>query len=263
MLSSKQEQLTVAEQKELEQLESVLRRELRGFVEAGRALMEIRDKKLYRATHSSFDAYCCERWALHKTAIYQKIKGVEVIDQLSAIAEGEELPNEWQTRPLAPLEPEQRTAAWQAATTLAEGKPNNTEQVKRAVKAVKAEALPEFKIGQEVTVIDPASPFCGEVARISRISGLVIFCDCSGVEQPFFANEISSKLEPAKLQAQTPPNWTARRDKVDRMQGLEAELQIYKMRCTALEGVLSRVVHAARAGKLTNALVSEAERLLS
>lgn len=39
--------------------------EMRGkFVECGNALAEIRDKRLYRGTHDTFEAYCYDVWKL-------------------------------------------------------------------------------------------------------------------------------------------------------------------------------------------------------
>ena len=47
----------------------------RAFFEAGKALMELRDRKLYRSTHKTFEEYCRDRFghnrmALRKAQIY-------------------------------------------------------------------------------------------------------------------------------------------------------------------------------------------------
>ena len=54
MLSLFDQEMTMLEQNELAQHESVIERGIQTFVEVGASLMEIRDKRLYRRTHSSF-----------------------------------------------------------------------------------------------------------------------------------------------------------------------------------------------------------------
>jgi hypothetical protein len=51
-----------SEQTTLASLEEKIEQGLQTFVEVGLALMEIRDRKLYRGEHSSFKEYCKERW---------------------------------------------------------------------------------------------------------------------------------------------------------------------------------------------------------
>ena len=54
--------LTKTETASLTDCEQVIERGMATFVDVGRALLQIRDKRLYRGTHASFDAYCKERW---------------------------------------------------------------------------------------------------------------------------------------------------------------------------------------------------------
>ncbi len=42
--------------------EATIERGLQTFVEVGQALAEIRDRRLYRQSHATFEAYCNERW---------------------------------------------------------------------------------------------------------------------------------------------------------------------------------------------------------
>jgi hypothetical protein len=51
-----------SEQTTLASLEEKIEQGLQTFVEVGLALMEIRDRKLYRDEHSTFKEYCKERW---------------------------------------------------------------------------------------------------------------------------------------------------------------------------------------------------------
>lgn len=53
--------LTTAERMLLTQNEAVIERGRRAFVEVGTALAQIRDSRLYRQSHDTFEAYCRER----------------------------------------------------------------------------------------------------------------------------------------------------------------------------------------------------------
>jgi hypothetical protein len=52
------------------------------FVEVGLALLEIRDRRLYRLTHSSFATYCEERWQFSETYGTRLIQAAEVVQAL-------------------------------------------------------------------------------------------------------------------------------------------------------------------------------------
>jgi len=124
--------LTVSEQNELSRLEE---RIALSFYEAGRALAAIRDRKLYRATHSSFEAYCDGRWKFSRQQAYRLIDAAEVAEDLSPIGDtGTPQPvNEAQCRSLTPLAPEQRREAWVEAVNSAEGDRPTAAEVKQAV----------------------------------------------------------------------------------------------------------------------------------
>lgn len=106
---------------ELEQLEGVIQKNIGAFYEVGRALMEIRDKGLYRDVlgYDTFETYCKQRWDLSRPRAYQLIEAVTVKENLSTTVD---IP-ERQIRPLAKLQPEQQRTAWQKAVeTAPEGK---------------------------------------------------------------------------------------------------------------------------------------------
>jgi hypothetical protein len=104
----------------LEQLEDIIRKGQHTFVEVGRALMEIRDRGLYRDVlgYETFEAYCKERWDMGRQYAYRMIASAETIKYLSPI--GDIIPTtESQARPLTKLEPEQQKEAWQKAVETA------------------------------------------------------------------------------------------------------------------------------------------------
>ena len=114
----------------------------RAFFEAGKALAELRDRKLYRSTHKTFEEYCKQRFGYTRIAASYKIAAATVMDNLltnglqkEEIATDELqtpkmltnglqiLPNnERQVRPLVSLEPEVQREAWQKAVEEAGGK---------------------------------------------------------------------------------------------------------------------------------------------
>jgi hypothetical protein len=124
---------------ELEQLEGVIQRNIGAFYEVGRALMEIRDKGLYRDVlgYDTFEAYCKDRWDFGKWYAYKLMDSASVINEL------DNCPikpvTESQTRPLSKLEPAQQREAWQKAVeTAPEGKVT-AAHVSKVVKEITGE----------------------------------------------------------------------------------------------------------------------------
>ena len=75
-------ELSAADRKAHEADEAIIARGLASFIEAGRALMRIRDRRSYVLTHESFGAYCRERWRFNAAQAYRLIGSAEVIDVL-------------------------------------------------------------------------------------------------------------------------------------------------------------------------------------
>lgn len=76
--------LTTTEIDRLAACERSIEQGISVFVEVGRALTEIRDSKLYRATHKTFEAYCKERWEIGRTRAYDLIDQAKVTDALTS-----------------------------------------------------------------------------------------------------------------------------------------------------------------------------------
>lgn len=96
----------------LTECEQIIERGLNTFVEVGNALLEIRDSRLYRDSHSTFEAYCQERWGMERRNAYRLIDAANVVQSVSNWTQI--LPtNEAQARPLTGLSPEEMTSAWQ------------------------------------------------------------------------------------------------------------------------------------------------------
>lgn len=139
--------LTVPEQTKLKQLEAVIESGLRTFIEVGNALLVIREKRLYREAHDSFENYCRLRWNMTRRRADQLVQSAEVISNLLPLREeyenhgsqfsngsensGADMPlptSERQTRPLTELEPAEQRDAWtEAVATSRNGAPTSEE----------------------------------------------------------------------------------------------------------------------------------------
>jgi hypothetical protein len=128
--------LSLDEQAELARLETVIEKGLETFFEVGSALLDIREKRLYRQSHSTFADYCRERWTLSASYAHQLIDSVEVVNDLrkSARADFQTLPKtEKVVRPLVNLTTEDRQTVWAQSCQKANGHPT-AEQVAQTVK---------------------------------------------------------------------------------------------------------------------------------
>jgi hypothetical protein len=126
----------------------------RAFYEAGTALKELRDRRLYRSTHKTFEEYVQDRFGMKQSRSYQLIEATGVVDNLLAKVPPmvellgdssdkvpplvEVLPtNERQVRPLIQLEPEQQREVWQQAVEAAGGKVPSGRIVKDIVQRIR------------------------------------------------------------------------------------------------------------------------------
>jgi hypothetical protein len=115
--------LSQSEADELDRCEVVIRRGLKTFVEVGEALLTIRDRRLYRTTHGTFEEYCRSTWQLSDRHANRLVQAAEVSEALGPI--GPKIENEAQARELAPLcdEPEKLRETWKRANEATRGKP--------------------------------------------------------------------------------------------------------------------------------------------
>jgi hypothetical protein len=114
-------ELSTAEAKELKRHEAVIETRLKTFIEVGSALLAIRDKRLYRAEYSNFEAYCRNRWSFSRIHAHRLIVASGVVENL--LPTGNIPTSERQIRPLVGLQPDQQRIAWsQVAATAPNGK---------------------------------------------------------------------------------------------------------------------------------------------
>lgn len=127
------EQLDAYELAALARAEKTIRKGLRTFVSVGQALMEIRDRELFRATHPSFEAYLADRWRLSRRHGARLIQAAEVAAVLGPIGPVPE--TESQARELAPLlgQPGRLRQVWSSVFSRTSGRPT-AAAVRQAVR---------------------------------------------------------------------------------------------------------------------------------
>jgi phage N-6-adenine-methyltransferase len=109
--------VTVGEAERLAVLEQVIADGLQTFVDVGNALLEIRDGRLYRTTHGTFEDYCRERWGMVRRHADRLIEAASVAENLRPI--GLIPATESQARPLTHLPPDLQREVWQQAVETA------------------------------------------------------------------------------------------------------------------------------------------------
>lgn len=113
--------LTPMEQNDLDNLERVIQENFLGFVAVGKALAEIRDRRLYRNDQGrTFEGYCTELWDMCRSRAYQLIDSAKAVENVHncrqnnpQLAEITTPQNEAQARELAKLKPEDQVIVWQ------------------------------------------------------------------------------------------------------------------------------------------------------
>ncbi len=181
----------------------------RAFFEAGKALMELHDRRLYRSTHKTFEEYCRSRFGYTRMAATYKIAAATVMENLSTIGlhnaeittDGLQPPqmstiglqnvemstsglqilptNERQVRPLVALEPEVQRTAWQQAVQVAGGKVPTGRIVKDVVQRImeRTQVPNTYQLGEVCQILAKDNPELrgkggcwGIVARVNNFS---------------------------------------------------------------------------------------------
>ena len=111
----------------------------RAFFEAGKALAQLRDRRLYRSTHGTFEEYCRDRFGHSRRQSYLLMDAAVVFDNLVEICDqiDHKLPTaEGQVRPMTKLEPQEQQEVWLRAVELAGGKVPTGRIVKDVVQRI-------------------------------------------------------------------------------------------------------------------------------
>ena len=165
-------ELTEQEQSDRLHLE---RRVEQAFFEAGKALTELRDRRLYRSTHKTFEDYCRERFGFSRRQPYHLIEAAVIFDNLVEKCERSVhiLPtNEWQIRPLSKLDPDIQPEAWEQAVESANGKVPSHRIVKDAVQRImeRTQVPNTYQLGEVCQILAKDNP---ELRRKGGCWGIV------------------------------------------------------------------------------------------
>jgi hypothetical protein len=146
--------------------ERVIASGMRTFVDVGTALAEIRDSRLYRATHETFEAYCRGRWGMGKRYANYQIESARVATALGTIVPTTPA-TESQARPLTRLEPPQQVEAWKAATdkAAAEDRPVTAKDVRAAVTAMRREEVNQTEATEQDKPQEEQQPARGPASQ--------------------------------------------------------------------------------------------------
>jgi hypothetical protein len=113
------DKLSQEERQTFAQYERTIQKYGEAFFEVGVALLSIREHRLYRETHRTFESYCDERLGFTKAHANRLIASVPVVKNLASIDAKPK--NLAQTRPLVRLTPDQQQQAWGLASQKAAG----------------------------------------------------------------------------------------------------------------------------------------------
>jgi hypothetical protein len=134
----------------------------RAFFVAGKALMELRDRRLYRSTHRTFEEYCKDRFGYNRSRSYQIIDAAIVVDNLHKCPQIVDiLPTaEGQVRPITKLEIQEQQEVWQQAVQEAGGKVPTGRIVKNVVQRIieRTQVPNTYQIGEVCQIFAKDNP---------------------------------------------------------------------------------------------------------
>lgn len=165
--------LTVQERVRLNQLEIEVEKNLTGFIKCGRALLSIREERLWRGRYNSFSEYARERFAIARSTADQICRSTQVFETLNVCLAGSNTPVPETTpeivlRPLSRLPGDELKAqTWRLAATLSpDKKPTRTiaARVTRMVKEALTPPEPATEPKPEKDVM-----FLRPIQRLARI----------------------------------------------------------------------------------------------
>lgn len=206
---------TIQESQRLIELERVIKTGIDTFIQVGGALFEIKESRLYRIEHGTFEEYCKDKWNMSKAFAFRQIAAAKTTRNLSPI--GDIKPQtESQARPLTKLPAEQQPEAWKEAVERAGGEQPTAKQVE----AVVAEAIgnktprsepPDYTPALGLQIADNAIRILSTIttkdsAREAGFEKVISYC----------RREIFPKTE--KCQRGTFEHWKQFRDVCDQIQ---------------------------------------------
>ena len=145
-MNALKEKLDTVERNKLRKLESVVAEGITSFLAVGDALKEIRDAKLYRESHKTFEKYVDQKWGMQRAQAYRLIDASVVNQNLSPIGDKNErvaeIKTESQLRELKDVPAESIEAVVNKAADIAGEKTITASDIKQAREEVLSEPEP-------------------------------------------------------------------------------------------------------------------------
>ena len=129
--------ISMEESADLVRLERTIKAGLDTFLEVGNALAEIRDRKLYRVEHKTFEDYCRKRWNFSANYARRLMFAAEIVEMVP-IGTKSLITTESQARELSKVAPERRAEVVAAAAKSTNGN-LTANAIRAATEAVEAE----------------------------------------------------------------------------------------------------------------------------
>jgi hypothetical protein len=154
--------LTSAEKGRLAELEGIVETHLEAFLATGRALTEIRNKRLYRQDFATWEDYCVRRWGLSYSRANELARSAQIADHLLSNCAGPQgdapLPADLSAdvlKPLGKLDPPLQSAVWRLASRVTE---HPTQHVVSKITQVVQEAINQGANGNGASKPKPKPP---------------------------------------------------------------------------------------------------------
>jgi hypothetical protein len=149
-MNTLKEKLDTVERNKLRKLEVVVAEGITSFLAVGEALKEIRDLKLYRESHKTFEKYVDQKWGMQKSQAYRLIDASVVSQNLSPMGDKNErvaeITTERQLRELKDVPVESIEAVVNKAADIAGEKTITASDIKQAREEVLSEPEPSFEV---------------------------------------------------------------------------------------------------------------------
>ena len=223
------ESLTCTETLALEDCEHIIERGMTTFVEVGAAVAKIREGRLYRATHATFEEYCRERWGWSRQRAHQLITASEVVGELASTTVDAPT-TERQARELVVVPKDERPQVMATATERAKAAGR-----KVTAKDIREARAPEPEVEHQADEPDPLEEWGRCQREVERLTKLVASLEASDAARELvaasahiaglegrLAQAIVTKNE-AERTAKTAVGWLA---KIRKELGVEANSQI-------------------------------------
>lgn len=169
--------LTETEINRLNELTEIIRRNRDGAKACYAALQEVRDRKLYRATHATFDGYCREVMRISSGQANRIISADKICKQLTDESGARARKNATgdtknavlsgrATSALAEIPPENRATIWDMLEK--QGEPVTAKAVKKAVEATADRTLPKTPWDDWLPKVEAWLTKCRQLANEAR-----------------------------------------------------------------------------------------------